>query len=154
MCLSGNIFNNNLTLTGLNGTLQSPKEGSSYPPLLSCDWLITVPDGNIVKLHFDEFDVEWSSGCRRDYLEVFDGNNSNSNSKGRFCGYGRYAYPQSVRSSGRNMLVHFRSDFMFGGYEHGFKLTFTAENETSKLDERLFFLEFPFFDCVLETQDS
>ena len=124
-----------MTLTGLNGTLQSPKEGWSYPPYLSCDWFITVPEGNIVKLHFDKFDLEWSSGCTWDYLEVIDGNSSNSNSIGRFCGssYLR-ANPQSIRSSGRNMLVRFRSDWVSGGYNNGFKLTFTAENETGKLE--------------------
>ena len=62
LCLSGNIYNNNLTLTGLNGTLQSPMEGFSYPPDLKCDWFITVPEGNVVRLHFDSFDLGWSSG--------------------------------------------------------------------------------------------
>lgn len=133
LCLSGNIYNNNLTLTSLNGTLQSPKLGFSYPPYLKCDWFITVPEGNIVKLHFDSFELEWSSGCTGDYLEVIDGNNSNSKSIGRFCGSGLYAHPESIRSSGRYMLVRFRSDWLSGGYD-GFKVTFTAEDESSELE--------------------
>lgn len=136
LCLSGNIYNNNLTLTSLNGTLQSPKLGFSYPPYLKCDWFITVPEGNIVKLHFDSFELEWSSGCTGDYLEVIDGNNSNSKSIGRFCGSGlyMYAHPESIRSSGRYMLVRFRSDWLSGGYDDGFKVTFTAEDESSELE--------------------
>lgn len=67
-------------------------------------------------------------------MEVIDGNNSNSKSIGRFCGFGRYAHPESIRSSGRYMLVHFRSDWMSSGFEDGFKLTFTAEDESSKLE--------------------
>ena len=130
LCLSGNIYNYNLTLTGLNGTLQSPKEGLSYPPYLKCDWFITVPEGNIVKLYFDSFEL----GCSGDYLEIIDGNSSDSKSIGRFCGFGRYAHPESIRSSGRHMLVRFRSDWMSVGSEDGFKLTFTAEDESSKLE--------------------
>ena len=133
-CLSGNIYNNNLTLTGLNGTLQSPKDSLPYPPYLNCDWFITVPEGNIVKLYFDSFGLDWSSGCVDDYLEVFDGNNSNSKSIGRFCGFGRYAHPESIRSRGRYMLVRFRSDWLSAGSQGGFKLTFTAEDESSKLE--------------------
>ena len=77
-----------------------------------------------------------------DYLEVIDGNNSNSKSIGRFCGFGRYAHPQSIRSSGRYMLVHFRSHWLSAGSQGGFKLTFTAEDESSKLKllNKMFFL--------------
>ena len=134
LCLLGNIYNNNLTLTGLNGTLQSPKEGFSYPPNLNCNWFITVPEGNIVKLRFDSFELERSSVCSGDYLEVIDGNNSNSKSMGRFCGFGLYAHPESIRSSGRYMLVRFRSDWISRGYDDGFRVTFTAEDESSKLE--------------------
>ena len=142
LCLSGNPYNNNLTLTGLNGTVQSPKEGSSYPPYLNCDWFITVPEGNIVKLYFDSFELDWSSGCVGDYLEVIDGNNSNGKSIGRFCGFDFYAHPESIRSSGRYVLVRFRSDRLSAGFEDGFKLTFTAEDESSKLElsNKMFFL--------------
>ena len=144
LCLFGNIYNNNLTLTGLNGTLQSPKEGSSYPPYLNCDWFITVPEGNIVKLYFDSFDLDWSSGCVGDYLEVINGNSSNNNSIGRFCGSGRYAHPESIRSSGRYMLVRFRSDGVSAGPQGGFKLTFIADDESSKLESlnNMFFVLF------------
>ena len=152
LCLSGNIYNNNLTLTGLNGTLQSPMEGFSYPPDLKCDWFITVPEGNVVRLHFDSFDLGWSSGCSGDYLEVIDGNNSNSKSMGRFCGFGLYVHPESIRSSGRYMLVRFRSDWASGGYDDGFKATFTAEDESSKLNE--FFFLICNARCMLQQKTS
>ena len=67
-------------------------------------------------------------------MEVIDGNNSRSKSIGRFCGFGLYAHPESIRSSGRYMLVRFRSDWISMGYDDGFKVTFTAEDESSKLE--------------------
>ena len=66
-------------------------------------------------------------------MEVFDGDNSYSESKGKFCGfYYQGSYREYVRSSSRHMLVRFRSDTLYDGYSRGFKATFTAENATSK----------------------
>ena len=97
---------------------------------MSCDWLITVPDGKIVKLSFDRFELEPSFGapCTEDYVEIRDGKDSNSASKGRFCGFNK---PEDIRSSGRYMRVSFRSD-SDSSYYDGFKATFTAEDKSSK----------------------
>ncbi|XP_078370540.1 bone morphogenetic protein 1-like isoform X2 [Oculina patagonica] len=127
VCFPGNINNYDLKLTGSHGTLQSPQEDSTYPPDSSCDWLITVPEGKIVKLSFDRFDLEWSEGCTEDYVEVRDGNGLNSESKGRFCGL---TAPDDIRASGRYMGVAFRSDSEYS-YYGGFKATFTAEDKPS-----------------------
>ncbi|KAJ7371400.1 hypothetical protein OS493_025862 [Desmophyllum pertusum] len=109
LCFPGNIDNSNLELTGSSGTLQSPEKDSVYLSHMSCDWLITVPDGKTVKLSFDRFELRpstMSSTCI-DYLEILDGKNSNSESKGKFCGF---TIPEDgIRSSGRYMRVRFRS---------------------------------------------
>ena len=128
VCFPGNINNNNLKLTGSHGTLQSPQKNSTYPPDSSCDWLITVPDEKIVKLSFDRFDLESSLGCASDFVEVMDGSDFSSKSKGRFCGL---TAPDDIRSSGRYMRVVFRSDSQYSNYA-GFKATFTAEDQPSK----------------------
>ena len=60
-CWPGNIDNDNLILSGLNGTFESPRDAynySQYYPGMSCNWFITVPEGNIVKLSFELFDME------------------------------------------------------------------------------------------------
>ena len=127
LCFSGNVNNNNLKITGSSGNLQSPSRDSSYPADLSCDWLITVPRGKIVKLSFDILDL-YSSGwgeCAKDYVEVLDGRYNSSLSKGRFCD----STPRDIRSSGRYMRVRFKSDsdstyFRLGGFE----ASFTAED--------------------------
>ena len=133
MCYIGNINNDNLELTNTYGTLQSPQKDNStteYPPDVSCDWVITVPVAKIVRLSFDRFDLEWSTGCTADYVEVLDGNNrySLSRSKGRFCGW---TIPEDVLSTGRYMRVRFRSDSE-DSYYLGFEATFTAEDKPSK----------------------
>ena len=37
------------------------------------EWNFEVQDGYSVKLNFDNFDVEFSSDCSKDYLELSDG---------------------------------------------------------------------------------
>ena len=129
LCYRGNIYNNDLKLTGSQGTLQSPQEPDYYLSGSSCDWLITVPDGKIVKLSFERFQLEPSSEseCTVDYVEVLDGGDSNSDSKGRFC----FSTPDDIHSSGRYMWVRYRADET-GSYFKGFKATFKAEDKPSK----------------------
>ena len=127
-CFLGNINNNDLKLTGSHGILQSPNEPKHYPAGSSCDWLITVPEGKIVKLIFDRFELDSSYGCTSDYVEVFDGSSSSSKSKGRFCDY---STPDDIYSSGRYMWVRFRADSSRSSHD-GFKATFSAEDKRSK----------------------
>ena len=119
-------------MTNTYGTLQSPERdgryGTEYPPNASCDWIITVPAPKIVRLSFERVDLEWTSGCTADYVEVLDGSTGYSRSKGRFCGS---TIPQDVLSTGRYMRVRFRSDSVFSD-NLGFKATFTAEDKPSK----------------------
>ena len=132
LCFTGNIYNGNLELTSTYGTLESPqddtKDGVIYPPDSSCDWLITVPESNVVRLSFDRFDLHWSSECSSDYVEVHDGSSRYSRSEGRFCGS---SLPADIFSTGRHMYVRFRSDSSYSYFE-GFKATFTAEEKNSK----------------------
>ena len=130
MCFPGNINNNNLKLYGLYGSLHSPLDPTYYLPGASCDWLITVPEGKIVKLKFYEFHIKPNAGfsCTADYVEILDGNSSHSDSKRKLCGYGT---PEDIRSTGRYMWVRFRAD-LYGPPPSdyaGFKATFTAEDK-------------------------
>jgi len=132
MCFPGNVYNNKLTLSGSFGSLQSPQDHNWYHSGLSCDWLITVPEGKIVKLKFHKLDLKPSSGskCTADYVEVLDGKPNTGESKGKFCGDGK---PGDIRSSGRYMWVRFRTDPHNSNYE-GFKATYAAaEDKSSKL---------------------
>ena len=129
LCFPGNIYNNNLELTGSHGTLESPEKDSVYLSHMSCNWLITVPDGKTVKLSFDIFELlTWSATCTADYVEILYGKNGILSEKGKFCGY---TIPEEIHSSGRYMLVRFRSGQIRTNYK-GFKATFTAEDKPSK----------------------
>lgn len=136
MCLTGNLYNNNLTLSGSYGTLQSPQDPKYYPPGSSCDWLITVPEGKIVKLRFDRFELRPSfrSSCTEDYVEILDGKSRYSGTKGIFCGYTK---PEDIRSGGRYMWVIFRADHSTNSIYEGFKATFTAEDKPSSKLKKL-----------------
>ena len=87
-----------------------------------------MPATKIVRLSFDRFDLEWTSDCTADYVEVLDGSTRFSRSEGRFCGS---TLPPNVLSTGRYMRVRFRSDSEHS-YYLGFKATFTAEDNPSK----------------------
>ena len=92
--------------------------------------MITVPNDKLVKLSFNAFDVEWSSGCDEDYVHVYDGRYSTSEVKNKLCGT---SLPGDVYSSGRYMRVHFRSDKdNYGNY--GFKAQFEEANRNSKFN--------------------
>jgi len=56
-------------LEGVTGTFTSPGYPSDYANNLNCEWTISVPSGNI-RLSFDSFELETSSTCAYDKLEV------------------------------------------------------------------------------------
>ena len=128
LCLPGNPNNLNLKLTGSHGTLRSPLD--YYPPVY-CEWVITVPEGKIVQLSFDRFELEPedAEGCN-DYVWVQDGKSTESDTLGTYCGH---TIPQAVRSRGRYMRVRFQSDNKKNRAHQGFKATFKALNKHSKL---------------------
>lgn len=131
VCFPGNINNNNLRLNGLKGSFQS-----SERPLVnsSCDWLITVPEGKIIKLVFGRFSLDYDRspwGCPRDFLEIYDGNSSSSERRGRFCGLVK---PMNIYSTDRYILVRLRTDNESSLWNPGFTATFTAEETYGMLE--------------------
>ena len=149
MCLTGNVYNNNLTLSGSYGTLQSPQDPDYYPAGSSCDWLITVPEGKIVMLRFNRFEVEPSFGstCTADYVEILDGKSTDSKSKGKFCGKTK---PEDIRSSGRFMFVRFRADFSSDSYYRGFNATFTADDKPSTCKSKTLIIIYQFSIVIFQ----
>ena len=132
MCLPGSRHNKTLKLNGDNGTLKSPP---FYPPDISCSWLITVPEGKIVKLSFNRFNMYWRAGECGDYVEALDGQYTSSKSLAKYCAY---STPKAVLSSGRYMRVNFRSDYESQSATHdGFLATFKAVDNNSKYSETL-----------------
>ena len=128
-CFPGNINNNNLQLEGSSGTFESPFYPSKYPKSINCTWVITVPYGKLVKLSFSAFDVEWSSSCDEDYVQIYDGWSSASEVKTKLCGA---SLPSDVSSTSRYLRVQFRSDEDNHGNCSGFKAQFEQVHKASK----------------------
>ena len=103
----------------------SPNYPDPYPNSVICRTLITAPEDLQVLLYLREIDLEDSGeDCRFnwDILTVYDGSMEDENKiRGRYCG-SNYNTPISIRSSGTDMLVVFKSDaaIALSGFEAAF----------------------------------
>ncbi|XP_036041987.1 inactive serine protease PAMR1 isoform X1 [Onychomys torridus] len=79
----------------------------SYPLNAHCEWTIHARPGFIIQLRFGMLSLEFDYMCQYDYVEVRDGDNSDSPIIKRFCGNER---PAPIRSTGSSLHVLFRSD--------------------------------------------
>ena len=61
---------------------------NNYPGQMDCDWVITAADGYGVELVFQTFEIEEEVDCGYDYMEIYDGYNTDAPRFGRFCGSG------------------------------------------------------------------
>ena len=126
------------------GMLTSPNYPSQYGTNLECEWEIRSDPGyKIIATFSDRFDVENSTGCVRDFVELFDQTDEQTwTSLGRFCGK---QLPSVVTSSAENMKILFRTDSANQG--DGFRVIIP---EFFHHFERIIF-DFPrFFSVALE----
>ena len=111
-------------------------ESKNYPEDFEWEWYLIVPEGRQVQLTFDIFELEQSTDCENDYLEVreaisaepafpvvtFDGSYGPILSK-PVCGTNK---PSTIKSSGNMVWVHFKSDSNTTTTYRGFKASFKA----------------------------
>ncbi|TKR76615.1 hypothetical protein L596_017729 [Steinernema carpocapsae] len=103
-------------------TLSSPGFPLPYHHDMECVWNITAPANRIISVKFTDFDIEMSNDCRFDYVELFNGiNETEANSLGKLCG--DVLPPSQMFSTGRNMVVKFKSDR--SNAKAGFRLVLT-----------------------------
>ena len=116
----------------------TPKVGESknYPEDFEWEWFLIVPEGRQVELTFEIFELEQSTDCENDYLEVrealfqfpflpfirLDGRYGSILSK-PVCGTNK---PGTIRSVGNMVWVHFKSDRNATTTYRGFKASFKA----------------------------
>nr|XP_045013443.1 inactive serine protease PAMR1 isoform X1 [Jaculus jaculus] len=79
----------------------------SYPLNAHCEWTIHARPGFIIQLRFGMLSLEFDYMCQYDYVEIRDGDNSDSPIIKRFCGNER---PAPIRSTGSSLHVLFHSD--------------------------------------------
>ncbi|KAK9396207.1 cubilin [Crotalus adamanteus] len=94
-------------LTTSSGIFMSPNYPMPYYKNAECYWLLKSSHGSVFELYFDQFHLEAHSSCYFDYLAVYDGNSSNSNMLGKFCGN---QIPPTLRSTSNNMYIKLRTD--------------------------------------------
>ncbi|XP_030055456.1 cubilin isoform X1 [Microcaecilia unicolor] len=91
------------TLTAPQGSITTPGHPTHYPHGINCTWFITVQPGYLIRLMFTTFNMEHSSNCIFDYLEVYDNDTTDPGSKlGRYCGR---SIPPSITSSDNTMTL-------------------------------------------------
>ncbi|KAK1333354.1 hypothetical protein QTO34_005737 [Cnephaeus nilssonii] len=71
-------------MSGAGGSFSTPRDPASYPANVRCVWEIRVAEGFLVFLTIRSLRLEDAFGCP-DFIEVFDGRQRASLSKGRFC---------------------------------------------------------------------
>ncbi|XP_057331522.1 bone morphogenetic protein 1-like [Microplitis mediator] len=66
--------------------LESPNYPESYEPNKLCHWNIEAPHKHYVVIQLNYFELEESTGCKNDFLEVRKGRRENAPIFGSFCG--------------------------------------------------------------------
>ncbi|XP_060104406.1 cubilin [Heteronotia binoei] len=98
------------------GFLSNPSGSFSYPNnpgnetydhRVSCAWVIRTTYDKILRITFPFFQLQQSSGCRSDYLQIHDGEASSAQMLGKYCGS---SHPDELFSSHNSLYIWFRSD--------------------------------------------
>uniref|UniRef100_I3KD12 Cubilin n=1 Tax=Oreochromis niloticus TaxID=8128 RepID=I3KD12_ORENI len=115
------------TLTSPSGTITSPGHPSSYPHGANCTWYISVSPGNLIRLTFESFNLEYHTNCNFDYLEVYDnGTVQTGNKIGRYCGR---SVPPSITSTDNQLTLLFVSDSSLN--TEGFSASYISINAST-----------------------
>ncbi|XP_072277666.1 hatching enzyme 1.2-like [Pyxicephalus adspersus] len=103
------------TYTKDNGTVTSPGFPEPYPNLSDCITTIWAPEGYQIVLNFTIFDLEFSTSCLYDYLNIIDGGRLDSPAVGQYCSNDPVP---TITSTGNVLILQFRTDnwFNMAGY--------------------------------------
>ncbi|NXY67496.1 CUBN protein, partial [Glareola pratincola] len=88
------------------GTIHSPYYPRMPPYPKTCEWIISQPASKVVILNFIDFNIRNTTTCDSDYVEVRDGNNTDSPLLEKYCGT---AVPSRVQSTRNNLYIKFRA---------------------------------------------
>uniref|UniRef100_H2ZHT6 Metalloendopeptidase n=1 Tax=Ciona savignyi TaxID=51511 RepID=H2ZHT6_CIOSA len=95
------------SITSHMGEITSPNWPNKYPSRKDCTWHVSTTAGHMVKLVFNEFELESQPDCAYDHLEIYDGADATAAILGRYCGSKR---PTPIVASTNHMFVKFFSD--------------------------------------------
>ncbi|XP_032520799.2 cubilin homolog [Danaus plexippus] len=106
----GTILGCGGTLTSIQGMIASPNYPQNYNENSECFYRIVTSSGSRIAISFSDLDLEHSERCTDDYLEIFDGRDSNSHSFGRFCH--KITPLNDIMTSHNYAFIKFRSDIL------------------------------------------
>ncbi|XP_078495985.1 cubilin-like [Ciona intestinalis] len=98
----------------------TPGYPNHSPHSLDCSYRINTPSGSdIIRVHFQYFNLERHTACQYDYVAVYEGPNESSRLIGKYCGQNT-----SFVVTGRapNMFIRYRTDDTVPS--SGFRFTF------------------------------
>lgn len=110
-------------LSAPSGRLRYPPEGTGYEHNAQCAWVIRTNESLVVNVTFNSFDLEDSTECRFDWLQINDGRSAAAQIIGRYCG-NHLPHGGSIISSGNQLYLWFRSDNSTA--KEGFDLTWSS----------------------------
>lgn len=105
-----------------------PSEDSTpteYQPSERCPFIIATRRGMILNVTFGLFDLESSSECTADFLQIHDGSSLTARLIGRFCGNKLPLGNGTVMTTQEQMFLWFLSNNATQG--RGFNLTWTSK---------------------------
>ncbi|XP_046374864.2 cubilin-like [Haliotis rufescens] len=111
----------NLSADFLYHYITSPNYPFNYPSNIESTWKIDAGEGHHVEIVVIYSRLESSSGCQNDYMEAFDGSDSDAQSLGRWCGVNQ----PTKSGSGTVMFLKFKTNSHT--VDRGFKISYTAQ---------------------------
>ncbi|XP_058456836.1 cubilin homolog [Malaya genurostris] len=98
------------------GVIKSPGFPQEYTANKICEWIITVPMGQQIRLNVRSFVMEKHSNCRFDGLEIRNGGASSSPLIGKYCGTDDF---DGIISFSNKLYLKFYSDSSrnYAGFE-------------------------------------
>ncbi|KAI4562255.1 hypothetical protein MJT46_011217 [Ovis ammon polii x Ovis aries] len=111
-------------VTGQSGVIESNGYPTQpYTDDLFCEWHLRGPLGHYLTIHFEDFNLQNSSGCERDFVEIWE-NHTSGTLLGRYCGS---SIPNSIDTSSNVALVRFVTDGSLSA--SGFRIRFDSSLE-------------------------
>jgi cubilin len=102
--------------------------------------VVIAPPGNVVQITWLTFDLEASTDCQYDYVEIFDNSTTHGGKIGRFCGT---ALPPASTTTENIMTLTFKTDVSSAKLGFSALITFI---EGSKGKQK-----YPWHPCVAST---
>ncbi|XP_055528454.1 cubilin homolog [Wyeomyia smithii] len=108
-------------ITSEDVTIRPPSiaDQGSYLPDLDCRWVIVAPKTHAIQLTWNSFELEKSTNCMYDFVEIYDNSTQRNVSIGRYCGTVK---PPAITSAGNILTIRFKTDS--SNSKDGFGLTF------------------------------